>query len=85
MSATGANEALLRQAQALILACEPKPGRPFADAQSQIVVPDVVVQRSGRGFKVALFDMQADKLAESVAALQAQKVDAMCCTLNVTE
>lgn len=54
MSATGANEALLRQAQALILACEPKPGRPFADAQSQIVVPDVVVQRSGRGFKVAL-------------------------------
>jgi RNA polymerase sigma-54 factor len=54
MSTTGANEALLRQAQALILACEPKPGRPFADAQSQIVVPDVVVQRSGRGFKVVL-------------------------------
>jgi len=52
MTATGADEALLRQAQALILACEPKPGRPFADAQSQIVVPDVVVQRSGRGFKV---------------------------------
>ena len=54
MTATGADEALLRQAQALILACEPKPGRPFADAQSQIVVPDVVVQRSGRGFKVVL-------------------------------
>ncbi|MFN9279452.1 MAG: RNA polymerase factor sigma-54 [Betaproteobacteria bacterium] len=54
MAATGADEALLRQAQALILACEPKPGRPFADAQSQIVVPDVVVQRSGRGFKVSL-------------------------------
>ena len=54
MTATGADETLLRQAQALILACEPKPGRPFADAQSQIVVPDVVVQRSGRGFKVVL-------------------------------
>jgi RNA polymerase sigma-54 factor len=54
MAATGADEALLRQAQALILACEPKPGRPFADAQSQIVVPDVVVQRSGRNFKVVL-------------------------------
>ena len=54
MAATGADEALLRQAQALILACEPKPGRPFADAQSQIVVPDVVVQRSGRSFKVVL-------------------------------
>jgi RNA polymerase sigma-54 factor len=54
MAATGADEALLRQAQALILTCEPKPGRPFADAQSQIVVPDVVVQRSGRSFKVLL-------------------------------
>jgi len=54
MAATGADEALLRQAQALILACEPKPGRPFADAQSQIIVPDVVVQRSGRNFKVVL-------------------------------
>jgi RNA polymerase sigma-54 factor len=54
MAATSADEALLRQAQALILACEPKPGRPFADAQSQIVVPDVVVQRSGRNFKVVL-------------------------------
>jgi len=54
MTATGADETLLRQAQALILGCEPKPGRPFADAQSQIVVPDVVVQRSGRGFKVVL-------------------------------
>ena len=54
MAATGADEALLRQAQALILTCEPKPGRPFADAQSQIVVPDVVVQRSGRNFKVLL-------------------------------
>ena len=54
MAATGADEVLLRQAQALILACEPKPGRPFADAQSQIVVPDVVVQRSGRNFKVLL-------------------------------
>jgi RNA polymerase sigma-54 factor len=54
MAATGADEALLRQAQALILACEPKPGRSFADAESQVIVPDVIVQRSGRGFKVVL-------------------------------
>jgi RNA polymerase sigma-54 factor len=54
LAATGADEALLRQAQALILACEPKPGRPFADAQSLIVVPDVIVQRAGRGLKVSL-------------------------------
>jgi DNA-directed RNA polymerase specialized sigma54-like protein len=54
MAATGADEALLRQAQALILACEPKPGRPFADAESLVIVPDVIVQRAGRGLKVSL-------------------------------
>ena len=54
LAATGADEALLRQAQALILACEPKPGRPFADAESLVIVPDVIVQRAGRGLKVSL-------------------------------
>lgn len=54
VAATGASEDLLRQAQALIVACEPKPGRPFAAAESNIIVPDVIVQRSGRGFKVVL-------------------------------
>jgi RNA polymerase sigma-54 factor len=53
-AATGADEALLRESQALIVACEPKPGRAFADAESNVVVPDVVVRRSGRGFKVTL-------------------------------
>jgi len=51
---TGADEALVRAAQALILRCEPKPGRAFAPTQSQIVVPDVVVVRSGRGWKCVL-------------------------------
>ncbi|MFN7723536.1 MAG: RNA polymerase factor sigma-54 [Rubrivivax sp.] len=54
VSATGASETVLRQAQALIVACEPKPGRPFADAESNVVVPDVIVAKSGRGFKVLL-------------------------------
>ncbi len=53
-AATGAEEALIREAQALIRGCEPKPGRPFAPAESNIVVPDVIVSRSGRGLKVAL-------------------------------
>ena len=53
-AAIGADEVLLRQAQALIVACEPKPGRPFAAAESNVIVPDVIVQRSGRGFKVVL-------------------------------
>jgi RNA polymerase sigma-54 factor len=51
---TGATEEAVRQAQALIVACEPKPGRPFADAESNIVVPDVIVRKSGRGLAVAL-------------------------------
>jgi RNA polymerase sigma-54 factor len=38
----------------MIVRCEPKPGRPFADAESNIVVPDVIVQRAGRGLKVTL-------------------------------
>jgi RNA polymerase sigma-54 factor len=54
MAATGADEVLLRQAHALIVPLEPKPGRPFARAEANIVVPDVIVQKSGRGWKVTL-------------------------------
>jgi RNA polymerase sigma-54 factor len=53
-AATGADDDLIRDAQALIRTCEPKPGRPFADAESNIVVPDVIVSRAGRGLKVSL-------------------------------
>ena len=54
MAVTGADETLLRDAQALILSCEPKPGRPFSRAEANIIVPDVIVQRSGRSWKVLL-------------------------------
>ena len=54
MSATGADEATLRAAEALIKACEPKPGRPFSRAEANIVVPDVMVVKAGRGFKTTL-------------------------------
>jgi RNA polymerase sigma-54 factor len=54
MAATGADEDLLRRAQALIVACEPKPARPFSRAEANIVVPDVIVAKAGRGWKVAL-------------------------------
>ena len=53
-AATGADEALVREAQALIVRCEPKPGRAFERTETYAVVPDVVVRRSGRGLKVAL-------------------------------
>ena len=54
MAVTGADEVLLREAQALIVSLEPKPARPFARAEANIVIPDVVVLKSGRGWKVQL-------------------------------
>jgi RNA polymerase sigma-54 factor len=54
MAATGADEELIKDAQALIVACEPKPGRQFARAEANIIVPDVIVQKSGRNWKVVL-------------------------------
>jgi RNA polymerase sigma-54 factor len=54
MAVTGADEDMLREAQALIVALEPKPGRQFARAEANIIVPDVIVQKSGRGWKVTL-------------------------------
>ena len=54
MAVTGADEQMLREAQALIVSLEPKPARPFARAEANIVVPDVIVLKSGRGWKVQL-------------------------------
>jgi RNA polymerase sigma-54 factor len=54
MAATGADEELIKEAQALIVACEPKPGRQFARAEANIIVPDVIVQKAGRNWKVVL-------------------------------
>ena len=51
---TGADEDLLREAQAMIVALEPKPGRQFARAEANIIIPDVIVQKAGRGWKVTL-------------------------------
>lgn len=62
MSLTGADEALLREAQALIASLEPKPGRPFARGQAQAVIPDVIVQKVGRDFRVMLNPEVAPKL-----------------------
>ena len=51
---TGADEDLVRDAQTLIKACEPKPGRAFAVGESHVVVPDVIVRKTGRGLSVTL-------------------------------
>ena len=54
MAQTGAHEEALRLAHALIQTLEPKPGRAFAPAEANIIVPDVIVQKSGRGWRVLL-------------------------------
>ena len=53
-AATGADEATLRDAQALIVACEPKPGRRFSRTEATAVVPDVIVVKAGRGWKATI-------------------------------
>jgi RNA polymerase sigma-54 factor len=53
-AATGADETTVKAAQGLIVACEPKPGRQFARAEAQIIVPDVIVQKVGRQWKAQL-------------------------------
>ncbi|MBM3388403.1 MAG: RNA polymerase factor sigma-54 [Betaproteobacteria bacterium] len=54
MAATGCDEQDLRWAQQLIRQCDPKPGRAFAPDVDAIVIPDVIVQRAGRVFRVVL-------------------------------
>ena len=62
MHETGADEALLREAQALITRLEPKPGRRFAQSAAAAIVPDVIVRKVGREFRVMLNPEVAPKL-----------------------
>lgn len=50
----GLDPELVKSALALLARLEPKPGRRFVNVEQMVVVPDVIVSRSGRGFKVQL-------------------------------
>jgi len=50
----GLDDETARAALGLIARLEPKPGRRFVDVERNVVVPDVLVTRAGRGFKVLL-------------------------------
>jgi RNA polymerase sigma-54 factor len=71
IAATGTDEELLRQARELIVRCEPKPGRAFAPSDSRIVVPDVLVTRSARGWRIQLNPDVMPKLRINDAYAQA--------------
>ena len=62
MAETGADETLLREAQGLIPRLEPKPGRRFAQGAAAAIVPDVIVRKVGREFRVMLNPEVAPKL-----------------------
>ena len=49
MAQTGLSDAEVRSALAFIARLEPKPGRPFASVEQNIVVPDVIVTRVRAG------------------------------------
>ncbi|MES2414169.1 MAG: RNA polymerase factor sigma-54 [Pseudomonadota bacterium] len=50
----GYPDAVIKGAIALIGRLDPKPGRRFVNVERNLVVPDVIVVKSGRGFKVTL-------------------------------
>ncbi len=49
VAACGADEDTTRAAMTLISRLEPKPGRRFVDVERNVIVPDVLVQKTGRG------------------------------------
>ncbi|MDI1342058.1 RNA polymerase factor sigma-54 [Polaromonas sp.] len=50
----GCPDAVIKGAIGLIGRLDPKPGRRFVNVERNLVVPDVLVVKSGRGFKVSL-------------------------------
>jgi RNA polymerase sigma-54 factor len=48
------DEPTVRAAQGLIVALEPKPGRPFTRAEAQVIIPDVIVMKVARQWKAVL-------------------------------
>ncbi len=53
-AATGLSDLLIKAGIAVIGRLDPKPGRRFVNVERNLVIPDVLVQRSGKGFKVLL-------------------------------
>ncbi len=53
-AATGCSDDLVKAAIGIIGRLDPKPGRRFVDVERNLIVPDVLVVKSGRGFKVLL-------------------------------
>jgi len=71
MQVTGATDAQVREAITLIGRLEPKPGRRFVDVERNIVVPDVLVVKVGKG---ALAKFQVRLNAEVMPRLRVHDI-----------
>jgi RNA polymerase sigma-54 factor len=86
MAVTGADEELLRQAQALIVALEPKPGRPFARAEANIIVPDVMPKLRINDFYASAIRQQRGSTANGgVAGLHSRLQEARWFVKNILQ
>jgi RNA polymerase sigma-54 factor len=82
------DEPTVRAAQGLIVALEPKPGRPFARAEEQIIIPDVIVMKVARQWKAVLNPDVMPKLRVNdlyAQAIKSQRASGSALTARLQE
>jgi RNA polymerase sigma-54 factor len=82
------DEATVRAAQGLIVALEPKPGRPFARAEEQVIIPDVIVMKVARQWKAVLNPDVMPKLRVNdlyAQAIKSQRASGSALTARLQE
>ena len=82
------DEPTVRAAQGLIVALEPKPGRPFARAEAQIIIPDVIVMKVARQWKAVLNPDVMPKLRVNdlyAQAIKSQRASGSALTARLQE
>jgi len=82
------DEPTVRAAQGLIVALEPKPGRPFARAEEQIIIPDVIVMKVARQWKAVLNPDVMPKLRVNdlyAQAIKSQRASGTALTARLQE
>ena len=82
------DEATVRAAQGLIVALEPKPGRPFARAEEQIIIPDVIVMKVARQWRAVLNPDVMPKLRVNdlyAQAIKSQRASGSALTARLQE
>jgi len=85
---TETDEATVRAAQGLIVALEPKPGRPFTRAEAQIIIPDVIVMKVARQWKAVLNPDVMPKLRVNdlyAQAIKSQRASGSALTARLQE